>query len=171
MAQSTSSAFRYIGQAILYALFAAFIVFFSTSPTYRHLDDDQGLLRLSFRHPGQIATDCRRRTPEELAELPPQLRTEMECERERSPVKVRVELDGELLFDRVYEPAGLRRDGASSGYFRMPIPVGEHEVRVQVNDDVRVEGFNHQGERRVDVKPGQVVLIDFIADQGGVIIR
>ena len=53
----------------------------------------------------------------------------------------------------------------------MPIPVGEHEVRVQVNDDVRVKGFNHEGERRVEVKPGQVVLIDFVADQGGVVIR
>lgn len=171
MAKSASSVLRYIGQAILFALFAAFVVYFSTSPTYRHLDDDQGLLRLSFRHPGQVATDCRKRTAEELAKLPPQLRAEMDCERERSPVKVRVELDGELLFDRVYEPAGLRRDGASSGYFRMPIPVGEHEVRVQVNDDVRVQGFNHEGERRVEVKPGQVVLIDFIADKGGVIIR
>lgn len=171
MAKSASSVLRYIGQAILFALFAAFVVYFSTSPTYRHLDDDQGLLRLSFRHPGQVATDCRKRTAEELAKLPPQLRAEMDCERERSPVQVRVELDGELLFDRVYEPAGLRRDGASSGYFRMPIPVGEHEVRVQVNDDVRVQGFNHEGERRVEVKPGQVVLIDFIADKGGVIIR
>src|SRR5690606_19713003 len=166
-----SSAFRYIGQAILYALFAAFVVYFSTSPAYRHLDDDQGLLRLSFRHPGQIATDCRKRTPEELAKLPPQLRAEMECDRERSPVQVRVELDGQLLFDRVYEPAGLRRDGASSGYFRMPIPVGEHNIRVQVNDDVRVKGFNHKGERSVDVGPGQVVLIDFVADQGVVVIR
>ncbi len=171
MAKSASSVLRYIGQAILFALFAAFVVYFSTSPTYRHLDDDQGLLRLSFRHPGQVATDCRKRTAEELAALPPQLRSEMECERERSPVQVRIELDGELLFDRVYEPAGLRRDGASSAYFRMPIPVGEHDVRVQVNDDVRVQGFNHEGERRVDVAPGQVVLIDFIADKGGVIIR
>lgn len=129
------------------------------------------MLRLSFRHPGKIATDCRARTPEELEKLPLHLRTEMDCERERSPVQVRVELDGDLLFDRVYEPAGLRRDGASAGYFRMPIPVGEHEIRVQVNDDVRVEGFNHEGERRVDVKPGQVVLIDFVEDQGGVVIR
>ncbi|HLT27738.1 MAG TPA: hypothetical protein VK047_13730, partial [Zeimonas sp.] len=111
MSRSTSPVFRYVGQAILYALFGAFVIYFSSSPTYRHLDDDQGLLRLSFRHPGKVATDCRKRTPEELAKLPPQLRTEMECERERSPVKVRVELDGTVLFDRVYEPAGLRRDG------------------------------------------------------------
>lgn len=42
MAQSTSSVFRYVGQAILYALFGAFIVYFSTSPTYHHMDPDEG---------------------------------------------------------------------------------------------------------------------------------
>ncbi len=167
--QSTSSVFRWVGQAILYALFAAFVVYFSSSPTYRHLDPDDGLLRLSFRHPGQIATDCRKRTPEELAKLPPQLREEMDCQRQRSPVQVRVELDGKLLFDKVYQPAGLQRDGASSGYFRMPIPAGEHDIRVQFNDDIRVKGFNHEKERSVEVKPGQVVLIDFVENQGVVI--
>lgn len=171
MAQSASSVFRIVGQLILYALFGAFVVYFSSSPTYRHLDPDEGLLRLSFRHPGELIADCRKRTPEELAKLPPQLRAELDCQRERSTVQVRVELDGKMLFDRVYQPAGLRRDGAASGYFRMPIPVGEHDVRVQFNDDARVEGFNHEGERRIDVEPGQVVLIDFASDTGAVIIR
>src|SRR5690606_21602539 len=105
------------------------------SPAYRHLESDQGLLRLSFRHPGKIAADCRERSPEELAKMPPQLRAEMECPRERSPVQVRVELDGELLFDESYAPAGLRKDGAASGYFRMPIPAGEHRLQVKFNDD------------------------------------
>lgn len=170
MAQSASFLFRFVGQAILYALFAGFVLYFSSSPSYSHLDADQGLLRLSFRHPGKIATDCRQRTAEELAKLPPQLRTEMDCARERSPVRVRVDLDGEMLFDRVYQPAGLRRDGVSSAYYRMPIAVGEHDIKVQFNDDVRVQGFNHEREARIDVRPGQVVLID-IHEERGVIIR
>ena len=159
------------GQLVLYLLFAAFIGWFSVAPTYRHLEPDQALLRLSFRHPGQIASDCRIRTPEELAKMPPQLRAESDCPRERSPVHVRVELDGKLLYDEAFAPAGLRRDGASSGYRRLPIAAGDHHLRVQVNDDVRVKGFNHQGERSLRLEPGQVVLIDFIADKGGVIIR
>lgn len=169
MQQSTNPVVRYVGQAILYFLFGAFVVYFSTEPPYRHLDADDGLLRLSFRHPGKIVADCRKRTPEELEKLPPQLRTEMDCARERSPVKVRVDLDGRTLLDRVYEPAGLRHDGASSGYFRMPIPIGEHTLDVQFNDDVRVEGFNYERRHTVDVKPGQVVLIDFVEDKGVVI--
>lgn len=162
---------RYGGQAVLYLLFAAFIGYFSTAPAYQHLAPGEALLRLSFRHPGEFTTDCRARTPEELARLPPQLRAQMDCPRERSPVHVRVDLDGKLVLDETFAPAGLRRDGAASGYRRQPIPAGEHLLRVQVNDSVRVKGFNHEAERRIKLAPGQVVLIDFVPDQGGVVIR
>ncbi|MCC6868316.1 MAG: hypothetical protein IT522_05790 [Burkholderiales bacterium] len=166
-----NSALRYGGQAILYILFAAFIGYFSTAPAYQHLPADQALLRLSFRAPGQLTTDCRPRSPEELAKMSPQLRAQMDCPRERSPVRVRVDLDGKLVLDETFPAAGLRRDGAASGYRRQPIPAGEHLVRVQVNDNVRVKGFNHEKERQVTLAPGQVILIDFIPDQGGVVIR
>lgn len=159
------------GQAFLYALFAGFVGWFSTSPAYHHLGDDQALLRLSFKHPGQYVSDCRARSAEELAKLPPQLRAQMDCPRERSPVRVRVQLDGAPLYDEVFQPAGLRRDGAASGYRRLPIAAGEHSLVVQVNDDARIQGFNHEREARVQVRPGQVVLIDFVADKGGVVIR
>ena len=162
---------RYGGQAVLYALFAGFVGYFSTAPVYRHLEADQGLLRLSFRHPGQFVADCRARTPEELAKLPPQLRAQQDCPRERSPVRVRVELDGAPLYDERFAPAGLRRDGAASGYRRLPIASGEHRLRVQVNDDQRLEGFTHEREQTVTVHPGQVVLIDFVAERGGVLIK
>lgn len=165
------SAARIGGQVLLYAAFAAFVGVFSVWPAYRHLDPDQALLRLSFKHAGKFATDCRERTAEELARMPPQLRTAQDCQRERSPVRIRVELDGRALYDESFAPAGLRRDGAASGYHRLPIAAGGHVIRVQVNDDVRVSGFNYERQARVDLRPGQVVLVDFIADRGGVVIQ
>jgi len=162
---------RYIGQGVAYALFALVVGYFSTSPAYRYLEPDQGLLRLSFKHPGKVKADCKKRTPEELAKLQPQFRTEMDCPRERSPVRVRVELDDQPLYDEVFPPAGLSRDGASSGYRRLPIATGTYTLRVQVNDDVRVQGFNFERTAQVAIAPGQVVLIDFNPEQGGVIIR
>lgn len=161
----TDTVFRYSGQAILYALFAVFVGYFSSLPVYRHLEPDQGLLRLSFRHAGAISADCRTRSAQELAKLPPQLRAQLDCPRERSPVRVKIELDGRPLYDETFVPAGLRRDGAASGYRRTPIDAGAHRLRVQVNDDVRVQGFNHEGERRLTVAPGQVVLVDFVGNQ------
>lgn len=161
----------YAGQALAYAAFIAAVGYFSTSPPYRYLAPDEGLLRLSFKHAGQVRSECRQRSAEELAKLQPQFRTATECPRERSPVRVRVEMDDRTLVDETFPAAGLARDGAASAYRRVPIAAGTHTLRVQFNDDVRAPGFTHAGEARVEVKPGQVVLIDFRPDQGGVIIR
>jgi hypothetical protein len=162
---------RWAGQAMCYGLFAAFVGWFATSPVYHHLQPDQALLRLSFRHPGQFVTDCRQRSAEELAKLPPQLRAQMDCPRQRSAVHVRLELDGATLVDERFAPAGLKKDGAASGYRRLPIAAGEHRLRVQFNDDERSKGFVHEVEQRLLVKPGQVVLVDFVPELGGVVIR
>lgn len=162
---------RYAGQVLAWGAFAAFVGYFATSPAYRYLDAGQGLLRLSFKHPGKIKADCRRRTPEELAKLQPQFRTELDCPRERSPVRVRVELDGKAVIDESFAPAGLAKDGASAAYRRLPIAAGPHRLRVQLNDDARRSDFTHERTAELDVKPGRIVLIDFDAEKGGVLIK
>jgi len=162
---------RYAGQVLAYALFAAVIGVFAGWPDYRLLGPDQALLRLSFSHPGKVSTDCRRRTPEELAKMQPQMRTPLDCQRERSPVQVRVVLDDQVLVDQTYPPAGLSRDGASSGYWRAPIVAGAHRLRVTLRDDVRPGAPVYERAASLDVRPGQIVLIDFKPDQGGVVIR
>ena len=162
---------RYAGQVALYALFGLFIGYFSTAPRYRHLPADAALLRLSFKHPGKITVDCRQRSAEELAKMPAQLRTQADCPRERSPVRVRVEFDGTPLIDDTFSPAGWSRDGAAAGYRRVPITAGEHRLKVQFNDDVRVAGFNFEREQTIRAAAGQVVLIDFNAERGGIVIQ
>lgn len=162
---------RYAGQIALYAVFAAIVGYFSDSPRYQHLQPGEALLRLSFSHPGRIKADCRQRTPEELAKFPANMRAPLDCPRERSPIVVRVELDGAEVVHESFTPSGLSRDGASSGYRRLPITSGQHRVRVQFNDDVRVSGFNYEGDQVVEAGAGQVVLIDFAPERGGVLIR
>ena len=162
---------RWLGQALLYGAFAAFVGYCSTSPHYRLLADDEALLRLSLLHPGKPKGDCRTRSPEELAKMPPQMRTPLDCPRERSPVTVRVELDGRMVIDESFAPAGLRKDGASAGYRRLAISAGPHTLRVHMNDDARRGDFTYERSAQLDVKPGQIVLIDFNAAQGGLLIR
>lgn len=162
---------RTIGQCILYGSFALFIGVFSTWPRYQHLAPEEALLRLSFKHPGKTKADCRERGAAELAKIPANMRQALDCPRERSPVRVRVELDGKGLYDESFPPSGWSKDGASTGYRRLPIRAGRHHLRVRFADDVRVAGFNFEREQTVEVKPGQVVLIDFAPDKGGVVIR
>lgn len=162
---------RYSGQIALYALFALALGALSTWPPYRHLAPGDAVLRLSFSHPGKIKADCRPRTPEELAQLPANMRSPLDCPRERSPVRVRLELDGAVLVDESFAPAGLARDGRSSGYRRLVIPAGPHALRVRFNDDARVERFDYERAQRIDPAPAQVVLVDLLPDRGGVVIR
>ncbi len=157
-----------LAQLAAYAAFAAFIGYFSSAPRYHPLEADQALLRLSFSQPGKPVADCRERTAQELAKLAPTMRATLECPRERSPIRVRIELDDRVVLDERFAPAGLRRDGAASAYRRIPVTAGSHSLRVAVSDDVRAEGFTHQRQAQLELAPGRVVLIDFAADRGGV---
>jgi hypothetical protein len=159
------------GQALLYALFAAAIGYFSSHPRYRHLPEDEALLKLSFSHPGQLKEPCRKRTPEELAALPPNMRAPLACPRERSPVTVELALDGDVLAKSVIAPSGLHKDGPSTVYARFPVPAGAHRLSVKLNDSVRAPGFNYVRDEEVRLAPGQIVVVDFSAEKGGIVIR
>ena len=159
------------GQMVLYALFAATIGFFSSYPRYRHLAHDQALLKLSFSHPGQLVSECRRRTQEELAALPPNMRNPLDCPRERSPVTVQLALDGSVLARREIPPAGLSRDGSSTIYARFPVPAGSHRLSIQLKDSVREPGFNYSRDEELRIQPGQIVVVDFNPERGGIVIQ
>jgi hypothetical protein len=46
------SAGRYLGQALLYALFFVPLAFITHQPTHRHLGDDMAVLKIAVRHAG-----------------------------------------------------------------------------------------------------------------------
>jgi len=161
----------WIGQALLYGLFALIIGYFSRSPTYRHMAADQALIKLSFSHEGRRVVACRERTAQELAKLAPNMRAPMDCPRERSPVSVEIDLDGALVYRHVAQPSGLSKDGASTVYQRFPVLAGEHRLAIRLNDDVRTPGFAYHREAVVDLKPGQVLVIDFNQEAGGITLQ
>ncbi len=169
MTKSSVTPLSLIGQTLFYGFFALIIGYFSTQPSYRHFAPDRALIKLSFSHQAQLVAECHKRTPEELAKLPPNMRAPMQCDRERSPVKVQVALDGAPLYDGVARPSGLSRDGASTLYKRFEIPAGEHKLAVKMNDNVRLADFNYVKEEKVTLKPAQILVIDFSAEKGGII--
>jgi hypothetical protein len=162
---------RWSVQAVLYGAFAVCVGLFSAWPPYRQLDSQQALLRLSLLHPGAPLHDCRQRSAEELAKLPAHMRVAQDCPRERSPVHVRVTLDGRMVIDETFAPGGLARDGAAAGYRRLVIPAGMHRIGVAVNDDARRADVFQTAQQMLQIVPGQVVLIDFDPRRGGVLIR
>lgn len=161
----------WLGQAALYGLFALFIGVFSHWPTYEHLAPDEALIKLSLVHTGKPVGECRERTAEELARMPPNMRSPIECPRERSPVTVELDIDGAPAARTIAAPSGLSRDGASAVYHRLPVLAGERTIEVRLRDDVRVEGFTHQLQRRVTLTPAQVLVIDFDGERGGIVLQ
>lgn len=157
----------WLGQAILYGLFALFIGVFSAWPRYQALPPGQAVLKVSFIHHGQRVAPCRAATPEELAKLPPQMRQAVKCERERAPVAIEVDLDGQRVYSHVAQPSGLSRDGASSVYHRLAIPAGEHRITVRLRDSTQ-PGFGYTRDTTLTLKEAQVLVIDFDSQKGGI---
>lgn len=161
----------WVGQGLLYALFALAIAVFSRWPAYHHLAADQALIKVSFTHTGKPVGDCRPLSAAELARLPPNMRAPMKCPRERSPVTVEVDIGGALALRRVVQPSGLSHDGASAVYQRLQVGAGEQRIAVRLNDDARQAGFTYQREATVKLVPAQILVIDFDAEKGGITLR
>ena len=162
---------QYSGQAVFYGLFVAFIGYFSVAPAYVHFPSDQALIKVSFSHAGQPLEECRVRTAEELAKLPPNMRLPTQCGRERSPVTFELELDGKPVYRAELPPRGLSRDGASTVYQRFPVPAGPHRFRARLKDSVRVPDFNYTKEAEMTLAPGQVFVVDFNPRAGGFVFK
>src|SRR5690606_41260401 len=91
-------------------------------------------IKVSFMHHGARLADCRPHTAEELARLATNMRGAMKCERERSPVHIEVDLDGQTVLSHAAAPSGLSRDGASTQYRRTEAPAGAHRIPLRFHD-------------------------------------
>lgn len=157
-----------LGQVLLYVVFAVLIGVFSRWPLYRPLAPDQAMIKLSFTHHGKPVSECRQASAAELAKLPPNMRAPMRCPRERSPVRVELDIDGVAAYRHEAMPSGLSKDGPSAVYHRLQLPAGSHRIAVRMNDDARKPEFTHAREASVTLKPAQILVIDFDGEKGGV---
>lgn len=163
------TALAWLGQGVLYAVFALLIGVFSRWPPYRHLGPDQALIKLSFSHHGQRVSACRQLGAEELAKLPPNMRAPTQCPRERAPVVVELDIDGRRVVQRVAIPSGLSKDGASTVYQRVQVAAGEHRIAVRLKDSAAGHAFDYQRAATVTLAPAHVLVIDFDAEKGGIV--
>jgi hypothetical protein len=161
---------RIAAQLVLYVPLMVLIGYFSTLPRYYVTEPDEALARVSFNHAAQRLQECRLRTDEELAKLPPNMRLREDCPRERAPTHFQLEIDGEVVVDRVIAPSGINRDGPATLYSRLTVPAGRHSFVARLNDSP-APGFNHSAKATIDLEPGDAVVIDFQASKGGFIFQ
>lgn len=160
---------RWLGQGLVMALIMLAIGTLADTPTYTNFPDDQAMIRLSFSHGG--ARDCRARTAEELASLPPNMRAPQLCSRARLPVRLEVDLDGSPLVQADLPPGGLRGDGPSRIYEGFPVTPGSYTVDARLRDSARADGFDWQRTAEITLAPRQNLVIEFKSDAGGFVIQ
>jgi hypothetical protein len=163
-------ALRLAAQLALYLPLMALIAYFSTQPRFSVLEPGEALVRLSFIHAAERTEPCRTRSAEELAKLAPNMRAAQDCPRERAPVLVELEIDGNVVLRREVQPAGLKSDGNATLYHRLPVPAGQHRIVARLRDRPGT-GFNFQKAQTLELAPGQALLIDFVAAKGGFVFR
>lgn len=166
-----SPALGYVGQGVTYAIFAAVIGYFASLPVYTHFPPDQGLIRLSFTHGAQRAGECRRRSAEEIAKLPPNMRRPLDCPRGRLPIEVELMLDGKLVLRDSLRPTGLSGDGPAHVHRGFPVAPGPHKITVRMRDSARSEGFDHERTADIVVAARQNFVIDFKSASEGFVFR
>ncbi len=122
-------------------------------------------LVVAFKHPGQASENCRELTEEEQASRPRHMRREQICDRTRASVRMRVQLDGELLLEAAYPPSGIWSDGNSVAVERIPVPPGEHRVTVEIGDSADPDEWTYVLEKQISLveEARRVITFDRVA--------
>lgn len=162
---------KYLAQVIAFAVFATLVGLLSVWPKYQLLAQDQAIISLTFSHAAQRIGECRRLTQEELSELPPNMRTPMECPRERYPISVELRVDGAVLYQKKLQPSGLWADGKATVYQRLQIDAGSHELFIGMNDSGGGKPFDYEMKTVQDIWPGRNLVIDFDELQQSFVFR
>ena len=161
------SAVRLVLQVLTYAALAALLGYFATLPPYQYADGRQASVKVSLSHAAQRIKPCKQLTPEEIAALAANMRRTEACERERLPLILELDIDGETVLALTAEPSGLWNDGPSSIYERFEIAPGEHVVAARLRDTARTEGWDYSKTATVDLEPGRYFTITFKRETGG----
>lgn len=152
---------RYLGQALLYALFFLPLVYITHQPQHRHLDEGMAVLKVAVRHAGAIIGECTPITGAGTASRGSNLHLAEICPRERSPLKIELLLDGETLYRATVPASGLHNDGVASMYQRFNVPTGKHHLELLLNDDVAAQGHTWRLEKYIELQAAQVMVATF----------
>jgi len=145
----------------------AIIAYLSASPAYDYASSDMAAIKLSLSHAADRVKPCVRLTPAQIAELAPNMRRAEQCERERLPLTVRLEIDGELLAEIEAPPSGLWKDGPASVYERFEVEPGRHAIMAKLRQSARPDGWDFTYSEEVTLEAGRYFTITFRAESGG----
>lgn len=96
---------------------------------------------------------------------PVHMRVAAPVERTRSPVTVRVEIDGQVR-EQTVRPKGLQADGASAGELRVTLAPGPHRIAVSVVTSPDAAGVPVTWSGQVEARPGRIAVLSYEPGHG-----
>ena len=162
---------RLLLQFVLFVAFAVFVHYFSSLPGYEYAPPNLATVKLSLSHAAERVEPCVQFTIEEIAEMPLDERRPAHCERERLPLTIELEVDGEIVVHIEALPLGLRKDGPGSIYERFALEPGTHLITARLRDSLRAEGWDYTHSVSVELLAGRYFTVTFKAETGGFIFR
>jgi coenzyme F420-reducing hydrogenase delta subunit/Pyruvate/2-oxoacid:ferredoxin oxidoreductase delta subunit len=126
---------------------------------------DGSELVISLKHPGAVSANCRDFTEEELAAIPIHMRNSRVCDRKRSPVRLRVAIDGVTALQTNVSPSGIWNDGNSVTIERIPVDPGDHLVSLAIGETADVDEWSFDAEETISFTGDarRVVVFDRVA--------
>ena len=145
--------------------------YLSASPAYQYADPGNATIKLSLSHAADRVKPCVRLTPEQIAELAPNMRRPETCERQRLPLTVKLEIDGETVANIEAPPSGLWNDGPASVYERFEAEPGRHTITARLRDSNRTEGWDYVHTEDVTLVANRYFTVTFRGESGGFSFR
>ena len=152
---------RLVGAGVALAILLSGLAFAFSALPYRTAHHPKPEFVVSFHHAGAVM-EPRKLTKEELDKRLPHMRAQVTVGRQRAPVRLRVQVDGQIVLDRSFAPKGLSHDGASVGLVRLPVSPGAHAVRVEIADTVDPDAWTRRWSEAVTFETNwnRVLLFD-----------
>jgi hypothetical protein len=138
---------------------------------YAAAGDDQALLRLTWRTPGEFVNECRTRTAEELQSLPVHMRSDEVCEGTILPNRLRVVLNGELIIDEPVRAAGAREDRPLYVFREIHVAPGEHRVQIEWGVENAPAHARQTLHSNVNLEAGEISLFTYDVDSRALVVR
>lgn len=168
---TVSRALRYLFQAGAYTAFAFVVGYLSFWPRYEYASPEVATVKLSLSHATERVAPCVQLTPQQIAALAPNMRRSQSCERQRLPLQLQLDVDGELAFELQAAPTGLWEDGNATVYERFELAPGKHTISVRLRDSAQADTWDYTHTEDVVLEAGRYLTITFKAENGGFRIR
>jgi ferredoxin/coenzyme F420-reducing hydrogenase delta subunit len=152
---------RSLAAGVALAVVLAAVTWAFSNLPYRTPHSPEPEMIVSFSHGGAIL-EPRKLTKEELEKRLPHMRAQASVARQRAPVRLRITVDDQTVFERAFQPKGLSKDGPSVAVARLPLAAGLHAVRVEIADTADSNTWTHRWAETVEFQTNRtrVVLFD-----------